>query len=153
MERVRELLDKEHYLGVGRDVGRTVVHHRGQWVALLTLGQAAMRLIDRDEWISWTPQQRAQRLGLIVQNRRFLVLSKTRLPNLASRAMSLALRALSDHWKSKHNYKPLLAETFTDIESFEGTCYKASGWVPCGESKGFEREHTVGFYREHKMPK
>jgi len=60
MELVRELLDKEHYLGAGRDVGRTlvqVVHHRGQRVALLTWGPAAMRLIERDDWISWTPQQ------------------------------------------------------------------------------------------------
>ena len=45
-----------------------VVHHRGQWVVLLTWGPAAMRLIERDEWIGWTPQQRAQRPGLIVES-------------------------------------------------------------------------------------
>jgi len=155
-QRVRDLLGKEHYLGAGREVGRTlvqVVHHRGRWVALLAWGPAAMKLIDREEMIGWTNQQRAQRLGLVVQNRRFLVLSETRMPNLASRALGLAVRALAGHWDDKHGYQPVLAETFTDIESFEGTCYKAAGWEPCGMSKGFGREHRADFYREHKRPK
>ena len=129
MQRVAALLNDEHYLGAGRQVGRTlvqIVHHRQRWAAILIWGPAAMKLIDRDEWIGWTSRQRAERLSLIVQNRRFLVLADTRMPNLASRAMGLGLRHLPDHWQEKHGYRPLLAETFTDIESFEGTCYKAS---------------------------
>lgn len=156
MQRVTTLLNGEHYLGAGRQVGRTlvqIVHHRERWAAILVWGPAAMKLIDRDEWIGWTQQQRAERLGLIVQNRRFLVLSETRMPNLASRAMGLALRNLPEQWQEKHGYRPLLAETFTDIESFEGTCYKASNWEPCGITKGFERSHRADFYREHKRPK
>lgn len=156
MERVRSCLAHEHYLGCGREVGRTlvqIVHHRERWAAILLWGPAAMRLIDRDEWIGWTHRQRAERLGLIVQNRRFLVLAETRMPNLASRAMGLALRHLPEQWEQKHSYRPLLAETFTDIEAFEGTCYKASNWEPCGLTKGFERSHRADFYREHKRPK
>jgi len=156
MQRVGTLLKDEHYLGAGRQVGRSlvqIVHHRERWAAILIWGPAAMKLIDRDEWIGWTQRQRAERLGLIVQNRRFLVLAETRMPNLASRAMGLALRHLPDHWQQKHGYHPLLAETFTDIESFEGTCYKASNWEPCGLTKGFERSHRADFYREHKRPK
>ena len=67
----RELLGDEHYLGIGRDVGRTlvqVVHHQERWVAILVWGPAAMKLIDREEWIGWTDLQRAERLGLVVQN-------------------------------------------------------------------------------------
>lgn len=156
MERVRSVLDDEHYLGCGREVGRTlvqIVHHQGRWAAILIWGPAAMRLIDRDEWIGWTHRQRAERLGLIVQNRRFLVLAETRMPNLASRSMGLALRHLPEQWEHKHGYRPLLAETFTDIEAFEGTCYKASNWEPCGLTKGFQRSHRADFYREHKRPK
>jgi hypothetical protein len=156
MQRVGTLLKDEHYLGAGRQVGRSlvqIVHHRERWAAILIWGPAAMKLIDRDEWIGWTQRQRAERLGLIVQNRRFLVLAETRMPNLASRAMGLALRHLPGHWQQKHGYHPLLAETFTDIESFEGTCYKASNWEPCGLTKGFERSHRADFYREHKRPK
>jgi len=156
MPRVRELLEDEHDLGAARPVGASlvqIVHHRERWVAILIWGPAAVKLSDRDEWIGWTHSQRAERLGLIVQNRRFLVLAETRMPNLASRAMGLALRNLPDDWKDKHGYRPLLAETFTDIESFEGTCYKASNWEPCGLTKGFERSHRADFYREHRRPK
>jgi hypothetical protein len=156
LPQVTRLLEDEHYLGAGRQIGRTlvqIVHHHGRWAAILIWGPAAVKLIDRDEWIGWTPQQRAERLGLIVQNRRFLVLAETRMPNLASRAMGLALKHLPGQWEQKHGYAPLLAETFTDIESFEGTCYKASNWTPCGLTKGFERSHRADFYREHKRPK
>lgn len=156
MRRVEALLNDEHYLGAGAQVGRRlvqIVHHRQRWVAVLLWGPAAMKLLDRDEWIGWTSRQRAERLGLIVQNRRFLVLAETRMPNLASRAMGLALRHLPEHWERKYGYSPLLAETFTDIESFEGTCYKASNWQPCGITKGYERKHRADFYREHKRPK
>jgi hypothetical protein len=126
---------------------------RTGWAAILLWGPAAVKLLDRDEWIGWTQHQRAERLGLIVQNRRFLVLAGTRMPNLASRSMGLALRHLPGQWEQQHGYRPLLAETFTDIESFEGTCYKASNWEPCGLTKGFERRHRADFYREHKRPK
>jgi hypothetical protein len=156
MARVRELLDDEHYLGAARQVGSSlvqIVHHRERWSAILLLGPAAVKLLDRDEWIGWTHTQRAERLGLIVQNRRFLVLAETSMPNLASCAMGLALRNLPAHWEQKHGYRPLLAETFTDIESFEGTSYKASNWKPCSLTKGFERSHRSDFYREHRRPK
>jgi hypothetical protein len=153
--RVAALLDDEHYLGRGRRVGRElvqVVHHRGRWAALLVWGPAAMRLLDRDAWIGWTHRQRAERLGLLVQNRRFLVLAEARMPNLASRALGLAARHLPGQWEAAHGHRPLLAETFTDIEAFEGTCYRAAGWIPCGLTKGFGR-HRADFYREHRRPK
>lgn len=123
MERVRRLLDDEHYLGAGRAVGRTlvqVVHHRGRWAALLVWGPAAVKLLDRDERVGWTHQQRAARLGLLVQNRRFLVLAGVRMPNLASRSLALAVRELPVQWEAAWGYRPLLAETFTDIEAFVG---------------------------------
>ena len=75
------------------------------------------------------------------------------MPNLASSAMGLALRNLPEQWQEKHGYRPLLAKTFTDIESFEGTCYKASNWVSCGLTKGFVPTHRADFYREHQRTK
>ena len=75
-----------------------------------------MTQADREAYIGWTHQQRAQRLGLIVQNRRFLGLGKERMPNLASRSLGLALKALPAHWEERYGYRPLMAETFTDIE-------------------------------------
>jgi len=83
-----------------------------------------------------------------VMNRRFLVLGRERMPNLASKALTLACRYLPQHWEQLHGFAPVMAETFTDIEQFEGTCYKAAGWEPCGTSKGFGR-HRADYYREH----
>ncbi len=59
-------------------------------MALLDWGASAYKLSDRDEWIGWTAQQRAERRGLVVMNRRFLVLGNERMPNLASKAQALA---------------------------------------------------------------
>lgn len=156
LPRAALLLEQEHYLGDARPVGRTLfqaVHHRGRWVALLMWGPAALKLTDRDAEIGWTDQQRAERIGLIVQNRRFLVLAKTRMPNLASRALALAVNALPAAWEQTHGYRPLLAETFTDIEAFEGTCYKAAAWQPCGITKGFTREHRADYFFRNNRPK
>ncbi len=150
-----ELFESEHYLGAIPPIGKTliqVVEYKGRWVALLEWGPAVLKLADRDAWIGWSDVQRAERLGLLVQNRRFLVLSQTRMPNLASRALGLGVKALPRHWQSIHGYCPLLAETFTDIEQFEGTCYKASGWEPCGLTKGFSR-HRIDYYQHHGRPK
>lgn len=153
-QRAGELFDREHYLGdlpQGRQLLQ-VVEYNGQWVALLDWGPATLKLTDREEWIGWTPRQRAERLGLVVLNRRFLVLAKTRMPNLASRSLALATKALPEHWEQAHGYKPLLAETFSDIEQYEGTCYKVSNWIACGQTKGFGR-HRIDYYRKHGRPK
>lgn len=152
--RASELLAHQHYLGDcnnGRQLLQ-VVEFQGQWVALLDWGPCTHKLADRDEYIGWTAQQRAARMGLVVQNRRFLVLGSKRLPNLASRALKLATAALPEHWKDIYGYGPLLAETFTDIEQFEGTCYRANNWVPVGQTKGFSR-HRIDFYQKHGRPK
>lgn len=148
--RAGALFESEHYLGdlrTGRHLLQ-VVEHQGRWMALLDWGASAHKLSDRDEWIGWTAQQRAERQGLVAMNRRFLVLGQERMPNLASKALALACQSLPEQWKAKYGYAPVLAETFTDIEQFEGTCYKASGWLPCGKTKGFER-HRADYYREH----
>lgn len=47
----------------------------------------------------------------------------------------------------------MLAETFTDIEAFEGTCYKAAAWQPCGITKGFTREHRADYFFRNNRPK
>jgi hypothetical protein len=153
-ERAGELLDQEHYLGDLR-TGRALlqaVEYQGHWVALLDWGSAALKLADREQWIGWSAQQRAERLKLVAMNRRFLVLGETRMPNLASRSLALAVGALPEQWKGKYGYSPVLAETFSDIEQFEGTCYKAAGWRPLGLTRGFAR-HRMDYYREHGRPK
>jgi len=150
------LLDEGHYLGADRPVGdhlRQVVTRAGRRVAILAWGPASYALKDRDRWIGWDATRRVERLSLLVQNRRFLLLvARGEAPNLASQALAAAVRALPGHWLERFGYRPLLAETFTDPESYQGTCYKASAWEPVGTSRGYER-HRADFYREHGKPK
>lgn len=151
-----QCLKDHHYLGAGRPVGdylRQIVERGGQPVALVVWGPACYALKDRDLWISWTVTQRTERLKLIVQNRRFLVLSsKGDNPNLASQAMGAALRVLPQQWQQCFGYRPLLAESFTDPEAYAGTCYKATNWEPVGYSAGYRR-HRADFYIENGRPK
>lgn len=155
-KRFDETLGKYHYIGESRSVGdsmRMVAEVDGEWIGLLMWGSSAYRLKDRDEFIGWNNAQRAQRQKLVVQNRRFLLLSKRgENPNLASMILGATVRMLPELWFDQFGYKPLLAETFTDREAGEGTCYKASGWIPLGMTKGYSR-HRADFYVPNERPK
>jgi hypothetical protein len=150
------LLGKYHYLGEGRPAGdtmRMVAVVEGEWVGLLMWAAAAYCLKPRDEHIGWTPTQRAARQKLVVQNRRFALLAQRgEHPNLASRILGAAVRELPGLWREAFGYEPLLAETFTDIEAYEGTCYKAAGWIPLGLTQGCSR-HRADFYVPNDRPK
>ena len=150
-----DMLIDEHYLQASRPVGdylRQVVLRDGEWVGLLAWGACSFALQDRDEWIGWTRPLRAARQKLLVQNRRFLVPGKRREANLASQVLGAAVKALPEQWMNRFGYSPVLAETFTDIELFEDTCYRAAGWIPIGQTKGYRR-HRADFYRFHNRPK
>ena len=112
-KRFDSLLGEYHYLGETRPVGdtmRMVAEIDGEWVGLLMWGSAAYRLKPRDEFIGWTPTQRAQRQKLIVQNRRFLLLAERgEHPNLASRILGATVRKLPSLWFERFGYEPLLA--------------------------------------------
>ena len=155
-KRFDELLDAKHYLGQTRSVGdflRQVVERDGEWIALLAWGPACLHIKDRDKWIGWNRLQRAERLKLVVQNRRYLLLiERGKEPNLASQILGLATRELPGHWQARFGYQPVLAETFTDIEKFQGTCYRASGWDAVGKSAGYSR-HRADFYVPNDRPK
>ncbi len=155
-KRFDELLGAFHYLGESRAVGdalRLAAQIEGHWVGLSMWGSAAYRLKDRDAFIGWTPTQRAQRQKLVVQNRRFLLLGERgEHPNLASRILGAVVRELPGLWYERFGYEPLLAETFTDIEAYAGTCYKAAGWLPLGLTRGYSR-HRADFYVPNERPK
>lgn len=145
-----------HYMGEGHaggDTLRLVVECEGDWIGLLLWGSAAYRLKDRDAYIGWSNQQRALRQKLVVQNRRFTMLvDRGAHPNLASRILGQVIRQLPSLWYGRFGYEPLLAETFSDIEAREGTCYKAAGWIALGQTKGFSR-HRSDFYIPNDRPK
>lgn len=95
------MLDEEHLLGASREAGDRLcqlVLEDGQPVAALVWCAAAWHLKDRDERIGWDTVTHSQRLKLVVQLRRFLVVETTRRPNLASQCLGLALRGLCAAW-------------------------------------------------------
>ena len=154
-QRFDALLETEHFLGPRFPAGDRlyrVAEQDGQWVGLLLWCAPALHLKDRDAWIGWDPLTRAQRLKLVVNQARFLVPAAARRPNLASQILAAAIAALPDQWFAHHGYAPLLAETFTDPEAHAGTCYKAAGWIPVGQTAGFVR-HRCDFFAFHDHPK
>ena len=155
-ERFDALLSEKHYLGESARVGdflRQVVERDGQWVALMVWGPAALKLKDREAWMGWNAAMAAERLKLVVQNRRFLLLvERGQEPNLASAVLAASCRALAAQWRENFGYEPLIAESFTDPEAYNGTCYKASGWEPAGMSAGSSRARPE-FYVPNGKPK
>jgi hypothetical protein len=86
------LMRTHHYLGLTAMVGRSlryVAECDGVWLALLGWASAALKCAARDAWIGWSPTLQWQRLGLIANNSRFLILPGARVPHLASRVLGL----------------------------------------------------------------
>ncbi len=80
-----------------------------------------------------------QRLSLIVNNARFLILPGIRIPNLASKVLSLNVKRVSDDWDRVHGHPVFLAETFVDTARFTGACYKAANWQYLGHTRGYRK--------------
>jgi hypothetical protein len=151
-----KIIEQEHYLGHARMVGSTlryVAELDGEWIALIGWGASAYHLRDRDEWIGWDSDTRRCRLNLIVGNNRFLCrIDRGEIPNVPSRVLSLVLKRLGDDWQNTYGYRPLLAETFVDIASYAGTCYKASNWLELGITAGYAKSRA-DYYEAHDKPK
>jgi len=154
IERWNTLMTRFHYLGSARMMGeqlRYVAEHCGQWVALLGWSAASLKLDARDCWIGWSPAHVRQRLHLVAQNARLLILPGYEQPNVASRCLGLNLKCLSSDWEDRYGHPVLVAETFVESQRNTGACYRASGWHEVGETKGFRRTHAA--YREHGVIK
>ncbi|HEU4647210.1 MAG TPA: ISAs1 family transposase [Burkholderiales bacterium] len=148
------LLREHHYLGFRGWVGeslRYVAEEQGRWLALLGWCAAALKCQARDHWIGWPEVLKWQRLPLVVNNARFLILPGRRVANLASRVLALNLKRLSQDWQVVHGHPVFLAETFVDPRRFAGTCYRAAGWLELGATRGYRRR--AGRYEAHGEPK
>jgi len=148
------LMRAHHYLGPCAPVGnvlRYVAYVGDQWLTLLSWQSAALKCAARDQWIGWPRVLQFQRLHLIANNSRFLVLPDARRPHLASRVLGLSLSRLSADWRTAYGHPLLLAETFVDPSRFQGTCYAAANWQCVGQTRGFAKLNDR--YVEHGQPK
>ena len=114
-------------------------------LALLGFGASAWRLSSRDKYIGWTDKQRAANINLIVGNVRFLILPWIESHNLASRILGGITKQLPSDWESRYGFKPVLFETFVQLDRFRGTCYRAANWIQVGTTQGYSL-----YGREHK---
>ncbi len=143
-------IEQYHYLGYAPLPGaqlRYFVKSEGQVLALLGFSAAAWKCAPRDGYIGWDTPTRMKNLHLVVNNSRFLVLA--RVPNLASRILSMAAKRIASDWRTQYGYEPALLETFVEKERFTGGCYKASNWTMVGETKG---RGKLDVRHEHKLP-
>ncbi len=134
-----ELIERYHYLGHKRLPGaqlRYFVYGGSRLLATLGFGASAWSVAGRDRTIGWTAKQRQSNLHLIVNNARFLILPWIQSRNLASKILSLACKQIREDWYTRYNYRPVLLETFVEIDRFTGTCYRAANWKQVGITQG-----------------
>jgi hypothetical protein len=134
-----ELIERYHYLGYKPLPGaqlRYFVHNGSRLLATIGFGASAWSVAGRDRTIGWTAKQRQSNLHLIVNNARFLILPWIQSRNLASKILSLACKQIRHDWYVRYNYRPVLLETFVEIDRFTGTCYRAANWKQVGITQG-----------------
>ena len=120
---------------------------------MITFNGAAPHTKAREQKIRWTPRQRARRLGFVVNNSRFLILSERhRYPNLASRVLGLGLKKLRLDWPAHWGQTVLLVESYVDETQYRGTCYRACGFEAVGLTAGYGRS-SRDYYLAHGQPK
>jgi hypothetical protein len=141
--RYGKLMDKYHYLGFAPKIGETlwyVATYKRQWVSLISFSVSALKCKARDQWIGWDYRHQYDRLKLVVNNNRFLILPGWHINNLGSKTLSLCLKRLVEDWMLLFGHKIVMVETFVDPSRYLGTVYKASNWQYIGDTKGFRRK-------------
>ncbi len=153
--RFQTLMQAHHYLGSLPKIGHTlwyVATRRGQWLALVSFSAPALKCAARDRWIGWGFRHQYDRLHLIANNSRFLILPEHHDPNLASRILSLCERRLAPDWRERFGHPLWLLETFVDPRHFHGTIYRAANWRYVGDTRGYQRVRE-GYSATASFPK
>ena len=143
------LIEHYHYLGYRPLAGaqlRYLIRWRGGELGALGWGAAAWKVGARDRWIGWDARMREKRLGLVVNNARFLILPWIHSKNLASKVLAMSARRVVQDYERLYGVRPVLLETFVETGRFRGTCYRAANWLHLGHTQGrgrSDREHRA----------
>lgn len=151
----KDLMQAHHYLGALPKIGNTlwyIATVEDQWLALLSFSAPALQCKARDNWIGWGYRHQYDRLNLVANNSRFLILPGHHTKNLASQILSRCQRRIQQDWRDHFGYPLLLLETFVDPERFHGTIYRASNWILAGSTKGYRRIQG-GYSERTQSPK
>ena len=145
-----EYVDRYHYLGYRLPFGAQLRYFiesgaTDEILGCFQFSSPAWKMAPRDRWIGWADDQRKTNLQKIVNNSRFLIFPWIKVKNLASTALSLAVKSVLDDWQDAYGYRPVLMETLVDRKRFKGTCYKAANWIHVGKTTGrgrMDRDHS-----------
>ena len=135
-------MQAHHYLGSLPKIGNTLWYIAtidAQAVALLSFAAAALKCSARDQWIGWSYRHQYDRLNLVANNSRFLILPGFHIKNRVSQILSLCRRRIQQDWIERFSYPLLVLETFVDPERYHGTIYRTSNWILLGSTKGYSR--------------
>ncbi|ACV63054.1 conserved hypothetical protein [Desulfofarcimen acetoxidans DSM 771] len=147
-----EFIERYHYLGYkplpGAQIRYLITCPLG-YLGAIGFSAAAWKVQPRDTWIGWSKDQRTEKLHLVVNNSRFLILPWVNSKNLASKILSLCAKRLPGDWQDVYGYNPVLLETFVEKDRFIGTCYKAANWMFVGCTKG---RGKLDIFNEYKLP-
>lgn len=138
------LFDSFHYLRSGPLCGAQLRYlvwsERFGWLGGLAFSASAWRIRCRDEFVGWSEEARRSTLQLVVNNSRFLILPKVKVPGLASHVLAECGKRLADDWEQRYCYRPVLLETFIERGRYSGTCYRAANWQYVGATSGRGRQ-------------
>jgi hypothetical protein len=154
-QRFQQLMQEHHYLGALPKISETLCYVAAfgdQWVALLSFSAAALKYSARDRWIGWNFRHQYDRLKLLTNNSRFLILPDRHFPNLVSGILSLCQKRLQADWQAVFGHLVVLIETFVAPQRFRRTIYKAANYIYVGETKGFRRTRQ-GYSTTAQSPK
>jgi len=161
--RYQQQMAQHHYLGPLPKIGETIWYvatWRDQWLAQIGFSAAALKCGVRDRWIGWDFRTQYDRLRLIANNSRFLILPEGRHPNLGSRVLALAAQRIGQDWQARFGHPLYLIVTFVsevrrlyrfdDAQNYDALSYglrlsthvKQFFWFGKGVGEQISREPT-----------
>ena len=147
------LIHRYHYLGYHCTVGpslKYLIYLNGRVVGCIGWAAGLWKLGLRDNYIGWEPTGQQKGLNSIINNVRFLILPWVKIRYLASHVLSVSASCVKRDWERIYQTPAYLLESLVD-KRFQGTCYKAAGWVYLGQTKGMSKRGLSFYY--HGRPK
>ena len=149
-------MQAHHYLGALPKIGETlwyVVTWHDQWVALLSFSAAAWKCAVRDRWIGWDFRHQYDRLHLLANNSRFLILPDWHRPNLASRTLSLCQKRLPERLVGDLRASAGAAGDLCGPATVCGNDLQSGELVVCGPHQGVSPNPAGGYSPTAQSPK
>jgi hypothetical protein len=123
-------------MGAPPKISNTMCHvatFNDAWLALLSFSAGAFKCGVRDRWISGDFRHQYDRLNLIANNSRFVILPQCHARNLASRVLSLRQHRVQADWFERFGSPLLLLETIVDPTLFVGWLYQLANYSYVGD--------------------